>query len=85
MSSERESSALVAVSITFMGYFFQFSFGQSFFFLYFEMCGFYLFFFNLNLFFIYLVHSPYLAYLRVLPCVCSHLLAKMDSTKEAYG
>ena len=34
---------------------------------------------------IYLVHSPYLAYLRVLPCVCSHLLAKMDSTKEAYG
>ena len=71
-----ESSALVVVSITFMGYFFQF---------YFEMCVFYLFFFNLNLFLIYLVHSSYLAYLTVLPYVCSHLLAKMDSTKEAYG
>ena len=24
-------------------------------------------------------------YLRVLPCVCAHLLAKMDSSEEAYG
>ena len=30
-------------------------------------------------------HSPYLAYLRALPWVCTHLLAKMDLTKEAYG
>ena len=29
--------------------------------------------------------SPYLVYLGLLPCVRSHLLAKMDSGKEAYG
>ena len=29
--------------------------------------------------------SLYLVYLRVLPCVCAYLLAKMDSSKEAYG
>ena len=32
-----------------------------------------------------LVHSPYLVYLRILPCVCMHVLAKMDSTTKAYG
>ena len=32
-----------------------------------------------------LVLSPYLVYLRVLPCVHVHLLAKMDSSEEAYG
>ena len=32
-----------------------------------------------------LVLSPYLVYLRVLPCVRTHLLAKVDSSKEAYG
>ena len=32
-----------------------------------------------------LVLSPYLVYLRILPCVCAHLLAKMDSSEEAYG
>lgn len=31
-----------------------------------------------------LIQSPYLVYLRILPCVCKHLLEKMDSTKEAY-
>ena len=30
-----------------------------------------------------LVHSPYLVYLRILPCGCTHLLAKMDPTKKA--
>ena len=29
--------------------------------------------------------SPYLVYLRVLPCVHMHLLAKMDSSEEANG
>ena len=32
-----------------------------------------------------LVLSPYLLYLRIFPCVSMRLLAKMDSTKEAYG
>ena len=32
-----------------------------------------------------LVLSPYLVELRVLPCVRAHLLAKMDSSEEAYG
>ena len=32
-----------------------------------------------------LVLSPYLVYLRVLACVRAHLLAKMDSSEEAYG
>ena len=32
-----------------------------------------------------LVLSSYLVYLRVLPCMRVHLLAKMDSSKEAYG
>ena len=32
-----------------------------------------------------LVLSPYLVYFRVLPCVHAHLLAKMDSSEEAYG
>ena len=32
-----------------------------------------------------LVLSLYLVYLRVLPCVHEHLLAKMDSSKEDYG
>ena len=31
-----------------------------------------------------LVLSPYLIYLRVLPCEHVHLLAKVDSSKEAY-
>ena len=35
--------------------------------------------------FICLVHSPYLVYLRILPYVLMHLLAKMDSTEEACG
>ena len=30
-----------------------------------------------------LVHSPYLVYLRILPCVCTHLLANVDITKKA--
>ena len=30
-----------------------------------------------------LVLSPYMVYLRVLPC--AHLIAKMDSSEEAYG
>ena len=29
--------------------------------------------------------SPHLVYLRLFPCVSSHLSAKMDSSKEAYG
>ena len=29
--------------------------------------------------------SSYLVYLRVLPCVRAHLLAKVDSSKEVYG
>ena len=33
---------------------------------------------------LFLVLSLYLVYLRVLPCVRAHLLAKMDSSKEAY-
>ena len=32
-----------------------------------------------------LVQSPYLVYLRILSNVLMHLLAKMDSTEEAYG
>ena len=32
-----------------------------------------------------LVQSPFLVYLKILSCVQMHLLAKMDSTKEAYG
>ena len=32
-----------------------------------------------------LILSPYLVYLRVLPCVHMYLLAKMDSSDEAYG
>ena len=32
-----------------------------------------------------LVQSPYSVYLRILPCVRAHLLAKMDSSEEAYG
>ena len=32
-----------------------------------------------------LVQSPYLAYLRIFPCVRAHLLAKMDSTEETCG
>ena len=32
-----------------------------------------------------LVHSPYLMYLRSLPGVRTHLLAKKDSTSKAYG
>ena len=31
-----------------------------------------------------LLHSPYLVYLRILPCVSTHLLAKMDLTEKAY-
>ena len=33
---------------------------------------------------IFLVLSLYLVYLRILPCVCAHLLAKMDSGEETY-
>ena len=29
--------------------------------------------------------SPYLVYLQSLPCLCVHLLAKMNSSKDAYG
>ena len=32
-----------------------------------------------------LVHSPYLAYLRILLCVRMHLLAKMSPTKKVSG
>ena len=32
-----------------------------------------------------LVYSPYLVYLRILPCMCMDLLAKMDPTKKASG
>ena len=32
-----------------------------------------------------LVQSPHLIYLRILPCVCMHLLAKVDSTTMVYG
>ena len=32
-----------------------------------------------------LVLSLYWVYLWVLPCVCAHLLAKMDSREETYG
>ena len=31
-----------------------------------------------------LVQSLYLIYLRILPCVCTHLLAQVDSTAKAY-
>ena len=33
---------------------------------------------------IYLVLSPYLVYLRILPCVHMHPSPKVDSSKEAY-
>ena len=32
-----------------------------------------------------LIHSPYLVYLRILPCVRTHFLTKKDPTEEAYG
>ena len=32
-----------------------------------------------------LVQSLYLVYFRILSCVCTQLLVKMDSTEEAYG
>ena len=32
-----------------------------------------------------LVHSPYLVYLRIITCVCTHLLAKMDSIEKVVG
>lgn len=32
-----------------------------------------------------LVHSPHVVDLRVLPCVCTHLLAQMDFTEKLYG
>ena len=32
-----------------------------------------------------LVHSPYLVYLRILPGVCVHLLAKTDFTEKESG
>ena len=32
-----------------------------------------------------LVLSPYVVYLKVLPCAHLHLSARMDSSKEAYG
>ena len=32
-----------------------------------------------------LVQSPYLVYLRILPCVHTQLSGKKDSTSEAYG
>ena len=32
-----------------------------------------------------LVQSPYLAYLRIFPCMHTHLLTKMDASEEAYG
>ena len=32
-----------------------------------------------------LVHSPHLIDLRIFPCVCTHLLAKMDFTEKVYG
>ena len=32
-----------------------------------------------------LVHSPHVVDLRVLPCVCTHLLAQMDFTEKVYG
>ena len=34
---------------------------------------------------IYLGHSLYLVYLRILPCVPTHLLAYMDFTEKTYG
>ena len=30
-------------------------------------------------------HSPYLVYLRILPIVCAHLLAKMEPTAKVCG
>ena len=32
-----------------------------------------------------LVHSPYLEYFRIFPCVCAHLLPKVDLPKRATG
>ena len=32
-----------------------------------------------------LVLDLYFVYLRVLPCVCVHILAKLDSSEEVYG
>ena len=32
-----------------------------------------------------LVQSPYLVYIRILPCVCTYHLVKMDSTEDVYG
>ena len=34
---------------------------------------------------IYLVHFPDLVYFRILPFVCTHLLAKMDPTEKSAG
>ena len=41
--------------------------------------------FPLPIILICLVLSPCLVYLRILPCVHVHLLAKMGSTEGAYG
>ena len=63
--TESLSCNLVAVWITFMGHFFQVSFGQSSWFAWFTV--------------------SILVYLRILPCRHTHLLAKMNSTKNVYG
>ena len=34
---------------------------------------------------IHLIQSPYLVYLRILPCMLMHFLAKMESTSQGYG
>ena len=48
-------------------------------------CGVFLLGFLWPLVLICLVHRPCLVYLRVLPCVCMYLLAKMDLTAKASG
>ena len=48
-------------------------------------CGVFLLGFLWPLVLICLVHRPCLVYLRVLPCVCMHLLAKMDLTAKVSG
>ena len=49
------------------------------------LCGAFLLDFIQPIILIFLAHNPYLVYLRILPCVCMHLLAKGNPTKEASG
>ena len=68
-------SAFEVVSVTFFFFFFSFS----------HFYGAFLLGFFWQIILIRQIQSPYLVYLRILPCVRVHLSAKMESTEEAYG